>query len=134
MSRSCHSEEHCSKQHSFGPWAVTHKANNQFLDHCGLRYWPGSSDIEVFYAIAELYWGQGLATEGTRASVRYGLEHLELDRLIATAVVENTTSQEVLEHIGMRYEGDVTFAGLTAAKYVIACDEYVIDDSSYRLA
>ena len=49
-------------------------------------------------------------------------------------MVDNTASRRVLEKIGMRYEGDFTFAGLTVAKYVIARDEYVVDDSSYRLA
>ena len=47
---------------------------------------------------------------------------------------ENIASRRVLEHIGMRYEEDLTFAGLTVAKYVITREEYAIDDSSYRLA
>ena len=44
-------------QHGFGPWAVIYKDNNQFLGHCGLRYWPDSTDVEVFYAFAKPYWG-----------------------------------------------------------------------------
>lgn len=34
-------------RHGFGPWAVIHKADRQFIGHCGLRYWPESSDVEV---------------------------------------------------------------------------------------
>jgi hypothetical protein len=34
----------------------------------------------------------------------------------------------------MRHEEDFAFAGLTVAQYVIARDEYAIDDSLYRLA
>jgi [ribosomal protein S5]-alanine N-acetyltransferase len=121
-------------QHSFGPWAVIHKADNEFIGHCGLRYWPGSSDVEVFYALDKRYWGKGLASEGAQASLWYGFEHLKLERIIAAAMVDNTASRRVLEHIGMRYTEDFTFAGLTVAKYVIARDEYATADSLYRLA
>jgi RimJ/RimL family protein N-acetyltransferase len=107
-------------QHGFGLWAVIHKADQRFIGHCGLRYWPDSTDVEVLYALDKRYWGRGLATEGARTSLRFGFEHLKLDRIIAAAMVDNTASRRVLEKIGMRYEGDFTFAGLTAAKYVIA--------------
>ena len=43
--------------HGFGPWAVIHKPDNQFFGHCGLRYWPGSSDVEVLYALARAILG-----------------------------------------------------------------------------
>ena len=57
--------------HGFGPWAVIHKADRQFIGHCGLRYWPESSDVEVLYALDKRYWGKGLATEGApRVSAR----------------------------------------------------------------
>ncbi|MBM4254987.1 MAG: GNAT family N-acetyltransferase [Deltaproteobacteria bacterium] len=69
-------------EHGFGPWAVIHKADKQFIGHCGLRYWPESSDVEVFYALAKPYWGLGLATEGARASLRYGFEHLTLAAIL----------------------------------------------------
>jgi RimJ/RimL family protein N-acetyltransferase len=121
-------------QHGFGPWAVVHKADQQCIGHCGLRYWPGSSEVEVFYALAKAYWGQGLATEGARASLRYGFAQLKLDRIIAAVMVNNIASRRVLEHIGMRYEGDFVFTGLTVAKYVIIRDESRIDDDPYRLA
>jgi RimJ/RimL family protein N-acetyltransferase len=62
--------------HGFGPWPVIYKADQRFIGHCGLRYWPGSPDVEVFYALDKRYWGGGLATEGARASLRYGFEHL----------------------------------------------------------
>ena len=83
---------------ALGHWAVIHKPDNQFIGHCGLRYWPGLSDVEVLYTFARRYWGQGLATEGARASLRYGFEHLKLERIMAAALVDNHASRRVLEN------------------------------------
>jgi RimJ/RimL family protein N-acetyltransferase len=119
--------------HGFGPWAVIHKPDNQFIGHCGLRYWPGSSDVEVLYALARQYWGNGLATEGARASLRYGFEHLKLERIMAAALVNNDASRRVLEKIGLRYEKTFQFHGLAVAGYSLCRTDYWADDAQYRL-
>lgn len=107
------------REHGFGPWAVVHKADEIFIGHCGLKYWPDSTDVEVFYALAKPYWGQGLATEGALASLRYGFNILGLNRIIAAAFVDNLASCRVLEKIGMTYTGEMAFAGQSVARYVI---------------
>jgi len=81
-------------------------------------------DVEVLYALAKPYWGQGLATEGARASLRYGFEERELDHIIAAAFVDNLASRRVLEKVGMTYMGETMFAGLTVAGYRINRDAY----------
>jgi ribosomal-protein-alanine N-acetyltransferase len=112
------------RTHGFGPWVVVHKADQTLIGHCGLKYWPDSPDVEVLYALAKPYWGKGLATEGARASLRYGFEERRLDHIIAAAFVDNMASRRVLEKIGMTYTGETTFAGLTVAGYAIRRDEY----------
>ena len=119
--------------HSFGPWAVIHKPDHQFIGHCGLRYWPGSSDVEVLYALARQYWGKGLATEGARASLHYGFEHLKLERIMAAALVDNHASRRVLEKIGLRYDKAFQFHGLAVAGYSLSRADYQVDDAQYRL-
>ena len=119
--------------HGFGPWAVIHKPDNQFLGHCGLRYWPRSSDVEVLYALARQYWGKGLATEGARASLRYGFEHLKLERIMAAALVDNHASRRVLENIGLQYTQTFQFHGLAVAGYSLSRTDYRAADTPYRL-
>jgi len=119
--------------HGFGPWAMIHKPDNQFIGHCGLRYWPGSSDVEVLYALARQYWGQGLATEGARTSLRYGFEHLKLERIMAAALVDNHASRRVMEKIGLRYEKTFQFHARTVAGYSLSRTDYQEDDTQYRL-
>jgi ribosomal-protein-alanine N-acetyltransferase len=119
--------------HGFGPWVVVHKPDHQLIGHCGLRYWPGSSDVEVLYALDKRYWHQGLATEGARASLRYGFEHLRLERIMAAALVENHASRRVLEKIGLQYEKNFQFGRLEVAGYGLSRAAYQADKAPYRL-
>ena len=112
---------------------MIHKPDNQFIGHCGLRYWPGSSAVEVLYALARRYWGQGLAAEGAHASLRYGFEHLKLERIMAAALLDNYASRRVLEKIGLRYEKTFQFHGLAVAGYSLSRPDYRADDAQYSL-
>jgi ribosomal-protein-alanine N-acetyltransferase len=120
-------------RHGFGPWAVIHKDDGLLIGHCGLRYWPQTTDVEVLYALDRRYWGQGLATEGAVASLRYGFETLQLRRIIAAAFTGNAGSRRVLDKIGMRFEGTFTFAGREAARYAITRREHRPGTEPYQI-
>jgi RimJ/RimL family protein N-acetyltransferase len=120
------------EHHGFGPWIVVHKADDEVIGHCGLRYWPDSPEVELFYALGRSWWGRGLATEGARASLRFGFEQLGLDSIMAAAKVDNLASRRVLAKIGMRFEGTFPFLGLEAARYGISRGELPVDGSAYR--
>jgi ribosomal-protein-alanine N-acetyltransferase len=122
-------------EHRFGLWAVEHLADGRLLGHCGLMLEPTSGAVEVGYAIARPYWGQGLATEGARASLSYGFERVGLDRIIALAAPENAASRRVMEKVGMRFEGLSTdyYHGLELALYGISRQEFAQSSDSTRL-
>lgn len=106
-------------EHGFGPWVMVERASGEPIGHCGLKYWPGTSDVEVFYALARSHWGRGLASEGAQASLAYGFERLGLERIIAGALVSNAASRRVLEKLGMRCTGEGEWSGLHTAWYAI---------------
>jgi ribosomal-protein-alanine N-acetyltransferase len=121
-------------QHGFGPWVMIHKAHQAFIGHCGLKFWPESTEVEVFCALDKRYWGQGLATEGARASLRYGFEALKLNCTMAATLPENQASRRVLEKIGLVFEGEMSFGDLMAVRYTIDRSMYVVDESfEYRV-
>lgn len=60
---------------------------------------------ELGYWLAVPAWGQGLASEATRALVDYGFRELALARIYAQVMVGNTASMRVLEKLGMVREG-----------------------------
>jgi RimJ/RimL family protein N-acetyltransferase len=106
-------------ENHFGVWAVTDKVTGEFIGHCGLGPVPEAGEIEVLYALGQAYWGRGIATEAARASVHFGFEQANLDRLIALAVPENIASRRVMEHLGFAYEKDAQYFGLDLVQYTL---------------
>ncbi len=84
----------------YGLWAVERKADRAFLGRVGLinpEGWPG---LEVGWALARPYWGQGYATEAGRASLRFAFETQPADALISVIHPDNRASQKVAERLG----------------------------------
>lgn len=60
---------------------------------------------ELVYRINPQYWGQGYATEASKAMLNLGFNQMKLHRIEALCDVRNTASIKVLEKIGMKKEG-----------------------------
>jgi ribosomal-protein-alanine N-acetyltransferase len=121
------------EERGFGPWIAVHREDGQVIGHCGVRYWDELGGVEVFYALARPYWGRGLATEGARASLRFGFEHLGIERIVAATRVDNLASRRVLEKIGMTFERTLKILGFEAVRYSISREDFVDDGSPYGL-
>lgn len=55
------------------------------------------------------YWGQGYATEGANAALKYGFETVGLDEIISMTAIINTRSQRVMQKLGMTCNRDEDF-------------------------
>ena len=64
-------------------------------------------------------WNRSLATEGGRASLGYGFEVLELERIISFTVPENAASRRVMEKCGLVQQGETRWRGLDHVWYAI---------------
>jgi RimJ/RimL family protein N-acetyltransferase len=102
-----HVEQHWDI-HGFGPWALD--VDGEFAGFLGLKFvpteMPFAPAVELLYRLLPRFWGQGLATEGSRAALEFGFRELQLDRVVAFAVAANTGSRRVLEKIGMVYQSE----------------------------
>lgn len=89
-----------------GLWATVYKETGQFIGRCGLLPWTidGRDEVEVAFALAKQFWGQGLATEVAKALVQYGFEDLRLSRLICSIEHGNKASIRVATKLGMTFE------------------------------
>ncbi|MFC8846533.1 MULTISPECIES: GNAT family N-acetyltransferase [unclassified Micromonospora] len=58
---------------------------------------------ELGYRLRRAAWGRGLATEGSRALVRYAFTTLGLARVWAETMAVNTASRRVMEKSGLRH-------------------------------
>jgi ribosomal-protein-alanine N-acetyltransferase len=92
-------------RHGFGMWALFRKDDGAFVGRCGMRYLDNTTQFELGYTLAKAHWGQGLATEASRAVVRYAFEVMRVGRLVAVADPANTASVNVMRKLGMICEG-----------------------------
>ncbi len=107
------------EQNGFSLWALINKATGHLIGNCGLILVEGRGpEIEVSYDIAYAYWGRGYATEAARECLRFGLEELQLDRIIALTYADHGASRRVMENIGMVYEKSVRYYDRDLVQYV----------------
>ena len=65
---------------------------------------PNEPGVAVLgYRLLQRQWRKGLASEGARELVRYGFDHVRLDRIIAQTLSVNAGSRAVMERIGLTY-------------------------------
>jgi RimJ/RimL family protein N-acetyltransferase len=88
-----------------GFWIAEEKPRNKFVGVFALIYIPKTVEVEVGYRLAKPAWGRGLATEGARALVRYGLLELGLDRVVGLTHPANDPSKRVLMKAGLEPRG-----------------------------
>ena len=92
-------------EYGYGPWAAVDKEHARLVGHCGLRFLPEHGETEILYAFDDAVWGSGLATEGARALVRYGMFKLGLDRVVGLTHPDNEPSKHVLMKSGLQPRG-----------------------------
>lgn len=125
-------DDHWS-QRGYGVWAVTDKHTGHFIGHCGLGDVPEAGEVEIMYALRRSHWGQGIATEAARASVRFAFKQTPVTRLVAFAVPENIGSRRVMEHLGFEYEKDAHYFGLDLVQYALHRGRFHADDSVFLI-
>ena len=65
--------------------------------------------VETGWRLAHAHWGKGLATEGARAALQYGLDTLKLPEIIAITLPGNVRSRRVMEKIGLKHFPELDF-------------------------
>jgi len=88
-----------------GFWYATRRDTGEFIGFFCFKYAGRSPDIEVGYRLMYRAWGQGFATEGATALVRFGFDDLGLSRIIGVTHKDNVASQRVLMKAGLRDRG-----------------------------
>ena len=88
-----------------GTWRAERRDTGELIGWISLKYIPKTPEIEVGYRFLHEAWGQGFATEGASALVRYGFETLGLYRIIGVTHPKNFASQHVLQKAGLVASG-----------------------------
>lgn len=91
------------KRDGFGLMPAYLKENDAFIGWGGLKLLGETDKIEVGYRFDKLYWGQGFATEITKAVIEYAHKELGIKQLVAVTDLENEASKNVLIKSGFQY-------------------------------
>jgi [ribosomal protein S5]-alanine N-acetyltransferase len=107
--------------HGFGYWLLRDRATGEVVGRGGLQCTEVDSiaAVEVGWAMTSARWGQGLATELAKTSVRVGLDDLRADELVAFSLPDNVASRRVRDKAGFVYDRDVIHANLPHVLYVV---------------
>lgn len=103
----------------FGMWLLRDRALGHVIGRGGLQHThaTGSDEVEVGWALVPERWGEGLATELAHAAVKVAFDELELEDVIAYAMVTNAASRRVMEKAGLSYEREFEHASLPHVLY-----------------
>lgn len=113
------------EDHGCGWWAVELRDTPGLIGWCGLQYLPEFDAVEVAYLLGQPFWGKGLATEASRAAVRFGFAELGLERIVAIAHVDNQASQRVILKLGMTQVEALHLWGIDCYRYEVTPDQFV---------
>jgi RimJ/RimL family protein N-acetyltransferase len=106
-----------------GRLAIISKDSNEFLGWSGLKYEENlRSEFNYYdlgYRLKEQHWGKGYATEAAIASLDYGFNKLNLDKICAAADLNNIASNYILKKIGMKPSGQFTYENAVCNWYII---------------
>lgn len=105
------------KKHGFGRMAVELKSENKFIGFAGLKYLEDLKEVDLGYRFMSTYWGKGIATEAGKAIMNYGVKTLELKRMIAMVLPENSGSIRVLEKLDFQFEKEIMEDDMLARLY-----------------
>lgn len=96
------------------PWGIEEKATGKLIGTIDFVWWqPQHKKAEMGYALSRKYWNKGIMTEAAKAVVAFGFEQMDLVRIQARCLVDNTGSSRVMEKAGMTYEGTLRKAFLS---------------------
>lgn len=93
------------EKNGWGFWAVALKESGQFIGFIGLHSQPEQFEfspcVEIGWRLAKEYWGNGYATEGSKAVLRYAFNELNLNKVVSFTTILNTRSEAIMKKIGM---------------------------------
>jgi ribosomal-protein-alanine N-acetyltransferase len=101
-------------ENGIGRWAMVEKSTNNFIGWTGLKLVRELTNnhidyYDLGYRLNKSYWGKGFATEAAKASLQYGFNTLNLNKIYAIADSKNVASRNVLEKVGLKYIETFTY-------------------------
>jgi len=88
----------------FGLYAVVLKETNEAIGMCGFVKRDGLPDADIGFAFLPQFERKGYAFESADAVMKYGREHLGLNRVLAITSQNNESSMKLLYKLGFKFD------------------------------
>lgn len=80
------------------------KKSNELIGWTGLGPLDfDESEIELYFGISKDHWNRGYGTEASKKILEFGLNEVELEKIVAVVKSQNKPSIRVIEKLGMKY-------------------------------
>ena len=117
-------------ENGIGRIAIIDKNTNKFIGWTGLKLVKENTNnhidfYDLGYRLIEKYWGKGIATETTKATLKYAFETLDLKEIYGMCDIRNLGSAIVLEKTGLTFIETFDFDGIEHKWYKITKDEWM---------
>ena len=115
------------EKHGHAMSSVFTKEDGAFIGQAGIfhiGHYDLQPEIEIGYRFHKIYWGNGYATEVSKALINWGFENLSLNEIIAFVETSNKASHRVVEKCAMHNLGLVQCHYGKLEKYVITRKEW----------
>lgn len=96
------------EERGYGWWVVEIKDGPAFAGTIALvevnfteHFTPAT---EIGWRLAYDSWGNGYATEGAKAAIRFGFDRLGLPEIVSMTATANVRSQRVMQRLGMSHD------------------------------
>lgn len=89
-----------------GDAAIIFKKTRKVIGTCSYIDWSNQhNSAEIGYVLNRHYWGFGYATEAVKELIKFGFEHMQLNRIQGRCDHDNFASEKVMQKSGMLFEG-----------------------------
>jgi len=110
-------------------WIIQNRNSAEVLGVGGLNPHEASGQVELGYWLGETYWGNGFATEASRAILDYAFGPASLTEVISGCFAGNTRSAHVLKKLGFRTVGMSTRSCIAHAQELPHLDMALIREA-----
>jgi [ribosomal protein S5]-alanine N-acetyltransferase len=93
----------------YGLWMA--KRNDRVIGFTGYWKFPHPPAIQLIYALAPEFWGQGFATEMAAVMIEYGFQVYGFESIDTSIDLPNRASIAVAERLGMMLVGQTAIDG-----------------------
>jgi len=112
------------EKYKMGRLNMFDKQTGEYIGWCGLKFLEDSDQVDLGYRLLKRHWGKGYATEASIACLDYGFNTLNLQKIVGTAMEENTASINVFKKLGLKYSHNDDCGKHPGVVYVITKEKW----------